>query len=143
MFGGVCNWNLRSRVHCWHGCAEGAPKLPPGLHFGTPEITASAREPLAGKGGALEPPSDCFTVLQYRTNLCSLTLSIRSSSVRHYAMLLPLKYSSVMLSCTLLQTVCKPVMDRELSPPQQNSSPCSLVSKAFCAWCCHLHSGLD
>lgn len=36
-----------------------------------------------------------------------------------------------MLSCTFLQTVCKPVMDRELSLPQQNSSPCSLVKQGF------------
>lgn len=100
-------------------------------------------KPQAGKGGVLEPPSDSITVLHYGTNLCSLRLSIRSPSVHHCAMFFPFKYSSVMLSCTVLQTGCKRVMDRELSLPQQNFSPCSLVSKAFCAWCCHLHSGLD
>lgn len=97
----------------------------------------------AGKGGVLEPPSDSSIALHYRTNKCSLRLSIRSPSVHHCAMLLPFKYSSVMLFCTVLQTVCKPVMDKELSLSQQNFSPWSFVSKAFCAWYCHLHSGLD
>lgn len=107
----------------------------PGLHFGAgfgaPEISASAGEPQSGKAGVLEPPSDCFTVLHCTTDLCSLVLGIRSSAVHHCAKLLPFKYSSVLLSCTLLQGIITPSAEPLPLESCQQDSLCLVVPPAL------------
>lgn len=86
----------------------------PILDFGTGFVVlknaASTAEHQLEKAGVLEPPSVCLIILHYKINLCFVMLSVRRSPIYHCAMLLPFKNSCIMLSCTVLWTVCTPLV---------------------------------